>query len=222
VCSSDLGRGLGAETTHAIRNIAFTNCVCEPVQRPIQIEMWEPGLIENVVISNLSGTTLCADMPERLIYLDIQQHRRAEPILGQMRNIVISNLAFTTRGRLMVTAQDGAQIEDVTIRDIQLTYPETLDWPTIIAAHRSNQNSNFSPLSRGVNSVLVADNVNGLHVANLSANFSAVKPGMPKMHAVWCRNVRRGFVDCPRLTASAPGHPAIQQTNSDLQVRSIG
>jgi hypothetical protein len=161
-------------------------------------------------------------MPERVIYLDIQQHRRPEPVLGQMRNIVISNLAFTTRGRLMLTAQDGAQIEDVTIRDVQLTYPETLDWPTIIAQHRSNQNSNFSPLSRAVNSVLVADNVNGLHVANLSANFSAVKPGMPKMHAIWCRNVRRGFVDCPRLTASAPGHSAIQQTDSGLEVRSLG
>lgn len=62
-----------------------------------------------------------------------------------MRNISISNLTFTTRGRLMVTAQDGAQIENLTIRDIQLTYPEILDWSAIIPKHRSSQNSNFSP-----------------------------------------------------------------------------
>ena len=216
--SNCAGLGLGAETTHAIRNVAFTNCVCDPVQRPIQIEMWEPGLIENVVINNLSGTTLATDMPERVCYLDIQQHRRPEPVLGQMRNIIISNLAFTTRGRLMLTAQDGARIEDVTIRDVQLTYPETLDWPTIVAQHTSNQNSNYSPESRGANSVLVADNLDGLHVANLSADFRAVKPGMPKMHAVWCRNVRRGFVDCPRLTASAPGHEPYVLRDSEVTI----
>lgn len=107
------GLGLDAETTHAIRNVTFANCVCDPGQRPIQIEMWEPGLIEN---------------------------------------FVISNRAFTTRGRLMITAQDGAPIEDVTIRDVPLTYPETLDWPTIIANPPSNQDSNYSSESRGINS----------------------------------------------------------------------
>jgi len=216
------GLGLGAETVHDIRNISFSNCICDGVQRPLQIEMWEPGLVENVTLSNITGHTLVQDSIERVIYLDIQQHCRPEPVLGRMRNIIVSNIALTTRGRLMLTAQDGAQIENVTIRDVQLAYPEVWDWPTLIPPKRSNQNSNFSPRSRGVGSVLVADNVDGLHVANLSANFSAVKPGMPKMHAVWFRNVRRGFVDCPGLTASAPGHPAIQQTNSEVELRGIG
>lgn len=214
--------GLGAETTHAIRNIAFTNCVCDPVNRPVQIEMWDPGLVENIVISNLTGSTLVQTRPERIIYLDIQQHVRPEPVLGQMRNISISNLTFTTRGRLMVTAQDGAQIENLTIRDIQLTYPEILDWSAIIPKHRSSQNSNFSPASRAINSVLVADNVNGLHVANLAATFPASSPGIPKMHGIWCRNVQRGHVDSPRLTASAPGHETVVLRNSAVTVAAVG
>lgn len=215
------GLGLGAETVHPIRSIAFTNCVCDPVQRPVQIEMWEPGLIENVVISNLSGSTLIDNQPERIIYFDIQQHTRPEPVLGRMRNIVISNLAFTTRGRLVLTAQDGAQIQDVSIRDVALTYPEVLDWSRLTAASRSSQLSNHSPLSRGVNSVVVADNVDGLHLANLNAQFPAYQPGQPRMHGLWCRNVRRGLVDCPYLGASAPDHPAIQLDNSQVQVRSL-
>jgi hypothetical protein len=69
---------------------------------------------------------------------------------------------------------------------------------------------------------LVVDNVDGLHVANLSADFRAVKPGAPKMHAIWCRNVRRATVDCPRLTASVPGHEPVVLRNSDVVVRDRG
>jgi hypothetical protein len=216
------GLGLGAETDHDIRNITFSNCVCNGVQRPLQIEMWAPGLIENVTLANITGHTLVTNGIERPIYLDIQQHTRPEPVLGRLRNVCVSNLALTTRGRLMLTAQDGAQIEDVTIRDVQLTYPEVWDWPALIPQKRSNQNSNYSPLSRAVGSVLVADNVNGLHVANLSASFPAYQPGTPKMHAIWCRNVRRGLVDCPRLTASVPGYESVVLRNSVVTVQGIG
>jgi hypothetical protein len=216
------GVGLGAETAFAIRDVTITNCACNGVQRPLQIEMWEAGSIENVTFSNITGHTLVEDNLERPIYLDIQQHGRPDPSLGRMRNVIISNMALVTCGRLMVTAQDGSQIEDLTIRDVQLTYPETIDWAALVSKSRCTQSSNYSRASRLANSVLVADNVDGLHVANLSAKFRAVKPGSPKMHGIWCRNVRRGFVDCPRLTASARGHDTMCQRDSDVTVRAIG
>ncbi len=212
--------GLGAEVTHAIRNVSFSNCAVRQALRIVQIEMWESGIIENVAISNITGRTM-ADVPlERPIYLDIQQHGRPDPALGTLRNVTISNFAVTTRGRIMLTAQDGALIEDVTLRDIQLHYPGIEDASRTVPASRSTQMSNYNPESRAVNSVVVADNVRRFNLRNVSATF----PEAPEVgyHALFCRNVSEAIVDAPLLRPSRPGVDPIRQIDSTLDVRSIG
>ncbi len=159
--------GLGAEVTYAIRNVTVTGCVVPKALRIVQLEMWEAGLIENVVITGVTGANM-TDIPlERPIYLDIQHHGRAEPSLGRMRNITISGLTCTTRGRILLTAADGAEIANVTLRDITLHYPEIEDPSISVPSSRSSQMSNDSPHSRAVRAAVVADNVRGLLIDNV-------------------------------------------------------
>ncbi len=159
--------GLGAEVTYAIRNVTVTGCVVPKALRIVQLEMWEAGLIENVLISGLTGANM-TDIPlERPIYLDIQHHGRTDPALGRMRNITISGLSCTTRGRILLTAADGAEIENVTLRDVTLYYPEIEDPQISVPSSRSSQMSNDSPVSRAVRAAVVADNVKGLLLDNV-------------------------------------------------------
>ncbi len=213
--------GLGAEVAAGIRDVTMSNCVVEQALRMIQIEMWEPGLVENVTITNISGATMTEEAPvEKVVYLDIQQHGRPEPTLGTMRNIVISNITATTRGRCVLTAQDGSYIDDVTLRDIQLIYPEIEDNPVVVPKCKSNQNSNYSPHSRTVNSVLVADNVRGLVVDNLSARMPAANGSdVPAMHGVWLRNVSDALIDSPRLRSNDENTETFALNGCDATVR---
>ena len=213
--------GLGAECNNSIRDIVFSNCVVKEALRMIAIEMWSPGTIENVAFSNISGRTMTDMQVERPIYIDIQQHRQAEPYtLGQLRNVSISNFTATTRGRIVMTAQDGAMLEDVTLRDIQLIIPEIEDPAIAVAETKSNQISNFSPESRAQRAAVVADNMRRLQLYNISTRWpaSATVP----MHGLWARNVESGVLDAPYLYASRDEVAAVVQQRSNIVVRSVG
>ncbi len=228
--------GLGAEVNFAIRDVAFSNCVIRAALRMIQFEMWTDGVIENVTISNITGRTMSQVPLERPIYMDIQSHRREDPGLGTLRNVVISGMVAETRGRIMLTAKDGACIEDVTLRDIQLRYPEIEDPQVTVPRMQSSQMSNDNPLSRAVRSAVIADNVRRLRLENISTvwpdpdqqqalQVDGMYPGIYNtlpMHGLWCRNVKQAVVDCPWLTASQPGIASLVQDGCEMDVRRMG
>lgn len=194
--------GLGAETAMGIRDVSFSNCVVEQALRMVQLEMWEPGTIENVAIGNITGSTMTPDdVPmEKVIYMDIQQHRRPDPAeLGTIRNVVVSGVTATTRGRCVLTAQNGSMIEDVTLRDIILTYPEVEDAAELAKTCRCGQNSNYNLEAQAANAVLVAENVRRLNVQNLGARMPAAGGAVPAMRAVWMRGVEDAVLDAPFL-----------------------
>ncbi len=226
--------GLGAEVTHAIRDVVVTNCVVKQALRIVQLEMWEAGCIENIVISNVAGANL-TDIPlERPIYLDIQQHRRSDPALGTMRNITISGVTCRTRGRIVMTAQDGATIENVTLRDITLVFPDIEDPEISVTSSRSQQMSNYSPESRSVRAAIVADNVDGLVLENVVTRWpdspdrsdaetrfngdlrkqQSVVPTLA-MHALFARRSRNVFLNSPGLTA-CEGAERIETSESSV------
>jgi polygalacturonase len=163
--------GIGAETVHAIREVGFSNCIVPKALRIVQIELWSAGLVENVTISNVSGANM-TDIPlERPIYIDIQQHGRENGELGVVRNVLIQNLTALTRGRIVFTAQDGATIEDVTLRDVQLTIPEIEDPEVSVTSSRSRQMSNYNPETRSKRALVVLDNCRRINLVNLSSRW---------------------------------------------------
>jgi hypothetical protein len=163
--------GIGAEIHHPIRDVVFTACVVPKALRILQIELWTPGLVENVSVSHIVGANI-TDIPlERVAYIDVQHHRREDGTLGHVRNVTVSDIQARTRGRILLTAADGATIEDVTLRDLRLLVDELEDPEVSVPESRSSQMSNDNPETRAMRALLVADNVRRLVVDNLDVRW---------------------------------------------------
>lgn len=210
--------GLGAETLGGIRDVTFTNCVARRSLRVIQLQLWSSGWVENVVFSNIVGRTYPTERVtcERPIYIDIQEFKKPDQPLGRVRNIQFSNITCTTRGRILITAQDGAVVENVTLRDIHLDIPEIEDPAEAVPKARSMQLSNFSPEARVARAAAVFDNVRDLRVHGLSVRWPD-QADVP-MSALWFRNVRAA-IDAPFLTPSQPGLETAVSRNSEVSFR---
>ncbi|MHC4886952.1 MAG: glycoside hydrolase family 28 protein [Planctomycetota bacterium] len=196
--------GLGSDVEGVVRDVVFTNCVVKRSLRMIQVEMWFPGQVERAVFSGITGCTLPDEEVEneRPIYVDIQQFIRPEPTLGAVRQLVFRDILCESRGRILLTAQDGAVIEDVTLDNIRITVPEVEDPQVTVPRATSLQLSNHSPETRAARAAVVADNVDRLFLRNVSYGW----PGANEvpMHGLCLRRVE-GLVDeSPNLTASHP------------------
>lgn len=198
--------GLGAETFSSIRHVAVSNCVVRNSIRMIQIILWDGGTVEHATFSNLTGRSLTALQTDRAIHFDVQQHQGENPVIGTLRHILCSNLTCVTRGRVLLTAQDGATMEDIVLRDVLLDYPEIEDPAVTVPRSRSSQLSNFSPAARVARAALVADNVRRLQAHNVAARWPADAAAQSPRHGGWFRRCD-GLVDCPLLDASQPGTP---------------
>lgn len=205
--------GIGAETRSDIRFVSISNCSIINAIRMIQIIQWDGGTVEHVVINNISGRAMTPVGTDRVIHLDIQQHLGENPQLGRMRHITISNLTAQTRGRILLTAQDGAMLEDIVLRDIQLDYPEVEDPEVTIPASRSSQLSNFNPRARVARAAVVAENIHGLVLENIRTTWPA-ESAVP-MFGLWANRVD-GWVRSPGLQSSHPDLPRILATGSQL------
>jgi polygalacturonase len=201
--------GLGAEVVGAIRDITFTNCIARASLRMIQIQLWHPGTVENVIFSNIVGRTFPSEgvFCERAISVDIQQFHRPEPTLGLVRNVNFSNILCTTRGRILLTAQDGSRICNVTLRDVHLEIPEIEDPAVVVPASRSLQMSNYNPHTRAARAAAVFDNVEGLRIENLSVGWPE-SPAIP-MHGLCLRNTEPDALNTTNLSSSLPGVEAV-------------
>lgn len=209
--------GIGAETRSSIRHVAMSNCTVLNSIRMIQIIMWDGGTVEDVVISNITGRAMTAIGTDRAIHFDIQQHQGENPELGTMRNIQLSNIVCETRGRVLLTAQEGAVMENITLRDVRLDYPEVEDPAETVPRSTSTQLSTFNPEARIARAAVVADGVKNLVLSSIGATWPASVE--PPMHGLWARRVRGGLIDCPFLTGSDPAVERYQIEDCEVAVR---
>jgi hypothetical protein len=212
--------GLGSESWNSIRYVTVSNCVIRNAIRMFQIILWDGGIIEHVVLSNLSGRALTTLGTDRVIHFDIQQHLGENPKLGTLRHVIASNITCETRGRILLTAQDGATMSDITLRDIRLVYPEVEDPAVSVPRSGSTELSNFSPESRVARAAVVADNITGLVLENIVATWplDPARVATP-MNGIWGRKLRGGIIDCPLLTASSAGTERYALKDSDPLIR---
>lgn len=216
ISSNCAALGLGAENNHAIRDICFTGCVIRQALRAFQIEMWDTGTVENVVVSNLTGT-LHTEIPlQRAIYVNVGCHKRPlDGTWGICRNLQFSNISFHTRGRCLFTAPDGAQIENVTLRDVNLVYDAVENAAVTVPQYPSLQMSTHCPGARVAPAAVVAQNVRRLQLLNVMTTWpgegsqpaNAAKANQelnphlddPPMHGAWLRGCTDTRVDSPFL-----------------------
>jgi polygalacturonase len=163
--------GLGAEVSFPIRDVSVSNVVVGRALRMLQIELWNAGLVENVVVSGMTGANM-TDIPlERPLYIDIQHHGRSDGALGAVRNVQIRGVTATTRGRCLFTAADGSTIEGLILDGIQLTIPEIEDPQESVVSSRSSQMSNDSPETRAARAAFVFDNVRDADVSGVQIRW---------------------------------------------------
>ena len=201
--------GLGADVAGVVRDVVFSGCVVNRSLRMIQVEMWFPGQVERALFSGITGRTFPDEgvANERPIYVDIQQFKRPEAELGKVSGLIFRDIICESRGRIVMTAQDGATIRDVTLDTVIVRVPEIEDPQESVPRARSMQLSNFNPQTRAVRAAVVADNVVRLTLRNVEYHWPE-KAAVP-MHALCLRNSPDLINDSPRLRSSGGDTPAV-------------
>jgi len=202
--------GLGAETRSGIRHVTVSNCAVINSIRMIQIIMWDGGVVENVTFSNISGRAMTDLGTDRAIHFDVQEHHGENPELGTLRNIICQGIVCETRGRVLLTAEDGGTMDNIILRDVILTYPEVEDPSVSVPASHSNQLSNFNPDARVARAAVVAENVNGLQLENIVTRWPERRDRIAaRMLGLWAKNCS-GLINCPLLTSSDGSKPVTE------------
>lgn len=202
VASNCAGLGLGADVCGSIRDVVFSNCVVKKALRMMQVEMWCPGTIERTVFSGIMGRTFPDEdvENERPIYVDIQEQLRRGGTLGQVRDIVFRDVLCESRGRLVMTAQDGTRIDGVTLDNVLVSVPDVEDPAVTVPRATSLQLSNHSPDTRAVRAAVVADNIDRLTLRDVEYRWPDA--AQVPMHGLCLRNVTELIDASPRLRST--------------------
>lgn len=200
-----VGLKLGCFESHKdMRQITFTNNVVYHSSRAVGIYNFKGATFEDIVISNL----VCDDDNElnlnRPIHIDLRHETKkgwggVSPTghAGIVRRVQIHNVIAKTRGRILLTNADGGTLEDITLRDVTLHYPEVEDPQEVAHLSKSAQLSLHSPEAKAARAALVADGVDNLRVYDLQLKWPKKQKG-PAFAAGWFRD-SSAILNCPGI-----------------------
>jgi len=149
---------------------------------------------------------------------------------AQMSNIVITNFKATSEGRILITAEPGKMIQNLTLRDITLEYPYIEDPVPCVDSIKSAQFSPKNSNAKRARAAMVVENVENLIVDNFNINWPKdvetpkewqvkkriangtlnffypiyEKARQTQMHAFWGRGIKGGYYWAPLAKASHP------------------
>jgi polygalacturonase len=221
-----IGIGIGQETECGVRQVAVSNCVLYKCHRMIGLGIWNGGFIEDVVISNITGDTFAEYSFQRPIQLEVKQNQSLPQVnpLGYIRNVTITGFNCKTQGRILITAQEGARIENISLRDIRMDIVHLEDNSLLKMDSRwgSNQLANMNLEARRQPAAVVLENVSAIDLHNLRITWPA--PGAPSQapsgpqrpqdstdpafSAIWARNVKSAWIEAPTAHGSTAEAPA--------------
>jgi hypothetical protein len=154
------------------RQIAFNNSVVYECSRAVALYADNGCLVEDVVISNIVCDTRSPLVMNRPIHLDArtsanapvspetvsEERRRAWRTLPPVgiRSVSISNFTARTDGRIIMTAEPGAMLRDIVLRDVNLIYPTVDDPDPLGKTVGGAQFSNNNPAARVARAAVVA------------------------------------------------------------------
>jgi hypothetical protein len=216
------------ESFGPMRQVAFTNSVVYESSRAVALYSFEGTVLEDVTISNIVCDTRSPLVMNRPIHIDLRQ--QGDRPLGAIRNVSISNVVVRTDGRVLLTAQPGAMLENITLRDLHLIYP-TVDDPNPIGREVGGaQFSNANPDARVARGAVVAQNIHNLVIDGLDVTWpdpDQACPGewlfalkaangsyrlferhefnddrTPDFSVVWGRNLHGGRISAPHARPS--------------------
>lgn len=232
---------LGAtESFQDMRNVVFSNCVVTGSHRVLGIYALEGAVIEHVLCNNITFDTRAALMFPRPIHMDLRR-RTDTSRLGAIRNIQVCGLTGESNGRSLLTAEPGAMLEDIVIKDFFQRVPVFDDPARHGAEFGGAQFSNRTPRARTERAAMVLENIRGLDIERLrirwpdadgacpvSWTFSSklangthrvftqedwTLPQNVPVHAVFARNVHGGHLDTTDLQGWQSGNGVILEAS---------
>jgi hypothetical protein len=123
--------------------------------------------------------------------------------------MLFRDILCESRGRILLTAADGARLENIRLDNITVTVPRIEDPAETVPRATSLQLSNGSPRTRAVRAAVVADNVEGLTLRDVVYRWPT-GVSVP-MHGICCRNVSDLTDASPSLLSSRDGVERILQ-----------
>jgi len=253
---------IGNESFRNISQVTFSNCVVYNSSRAIGLYAEGGGTVEDVIISNIvcdSKTPLLYNRPIHISLLERKE--KGGGIYGSMnlndssvfdnkgrqpklRNILISNIIAKSEGRILITAEPGRMIENLTLRDIQMIYPFIEDPEPNVDKIKSAQFSPMNPDAKKARAAMVVENVKNLVVDNFSiqwptdsipedwkfpvriangtfdtfqSDYSKIRPC--EFHAMWLKNVQGGYIDAPMAFPSSGNMKKVESIGSQITIK---
>jgi hypothetical protein len=214
-----------------IRDVTVSNCNILSSNRGLAIYQ-SYGITENISVSNMIFNSNTPVVFTRPIHIDLRKYRDTTMHTGVIRNVCISNFTATTQGRILVTAEKGSWIENLTLRGITMMYPYIED-PGLYARHpSSDQASNRNPEARVARAAIVTENVKNLLISDIHVTWPSdpvppewrietkIENGSMKLHhpdyttprpvefsVLWGRGLDNPLVDLSLASSSVPGLP---------------
>lgn len=179
---------IGYECDQDFRYITFSNCVIRNCSRAVDLLSFTGKSIEHVSITNIVGQCNSGWILDRPIEIHICEADTIYPVMqkehpnfgvekpctthGAIRDVTITNCDFLTCGRVMIGADEGCVLENVSIDHLRLRLP-MIDDPTEIGPKAGGSIGFFRNMAemRGAPAAVVAENVDNLRVRNLEVHW---------------------------------------------------
>lgn len=203
---------LGAnESLGTIRQVVMSNCVVRNSSRGISLYCMGGGLFEDITINNI--VIECMNEMPLVCPIHINLSRNPSPRrdrgVGRIRNVRISQIICKSDARILLTAEDGAMLENIMLENIHMEMPEIENRFELAREAVGLQFSPFSPDARSASACVAACNIKQLVLHNITTEWP--KDADVPMNFLWARNVT-GTVDCPLGTASRAN---VEKYNTD-------
>jgi len=251
---------IGNESFRDISQVTFSNCVITNSNRAIGIYAEGAGTISDVMISNIICDTKAPFLYNRPIHISLFQrissnggiyggeientdrYFDSEGRQANLKNVSITNFKATSEGRILITAEPGRMIQNLTLRDISLEYPYIEDPVPCVDSIKSWQFSPKNPNAKKARAAMVVENVENLVVENFNITWPKTietpldwqvkkriangtlsffypiyeKARQTEFNAFWGRGLKGGYYFSPLAKSSHPSFPNADIENSDI------
>ncbi len=253
---------IGNESFRDISQVTFSNNVIYKSSRAFAIYAESAGTVSDVLVDNIVCDTKAPLLYNRPIHLSLylpepghggrtgdwmyqdQEQWDYDGREPKMENITISNFHCKTEGRILITAEDGRAIKNLTLDNIVMTYP----WVENPVPHVDEvKSSQFNPVKREAKiatAAVVLENIENLHLNNLIINWpqadtvpadwqfekkianGTLKGFYPEykeavevpFNAIYGRGLKGGVINAPGVKGSSDRVRAFDILNSTVEI----
>ena len=224
---------MGTESTGGFQNIAINNCVVSPSvdqdpiygnlagQSAISVEMVDGGILDGVVISNISiSETSCP------IFIRLGNRARKytddapDPGMGILRNVSLSHIVATTSSKITsnITGIPGAYAENIMLSDVIIN--NLSDGSMEEAQIKVKENDKGYPTPKMFGDVLPASGFFVRHVKNITFNNVQVHlKGENHRPAFIFNDVQGCILNNPVITTKGPQIPWITKDDESQDIK---